>query len=98
MRELDSGGGALVVNERDDALERVRLVVVPDAHVLRRDPPVRRNGGSLGEHERGAANRAAREVHEMPVVGESVDGRVLAHGRHRDTISQRQVTNFQLVE
>ena len=43
----------------------------------------------LGEHEPGAAVRAAAEMHEVEVVGRAVGARVLRHRRHDDAVRQR---------
>ena len=46
----------------------------------------------------GAADAAAAEVHEMPVVGEAVGARVLAHRRDDDAVRQRQRAERQRIE
>jgi hypothetical protein len=57
---------AVAVHEVDDALPRGDVLVVPDAGAARRDAALGETFGHLGEHEAGAADRAAAEVHEMP--------------------------------
>ena len=69
--------------------QRLGLGVVPDARVRRRDPPVAHDRGRLGEDQRRAADRAAAEVDEVPVVRHPVLGRVLAHRRDDDPVPQR---------
>ena len=44
---------------------------------------------------RRAADRAAAEMHEMPVVREAVLARILAHRRHADAIAQTHVAQLQ---
>src|SRR5207248_3235423 len=39
--ELDPRGGALLADEADRPRERLRVLVLPDAQVLRADPPAR---------------------------------------------------------
>ena len=64
-------------------------VVAPQAEVLRADSTLGNDRRRLGEHERRAADRELSEVDEVPVVGESVDARVLAHRRHADAVAER---------
>ena len=40
------------------------------------------HGGGLGHDQSGAALGQAAQVHQVPVVGPAVPGRILAHGRH----------------
>src|SRR5690606_20002158 len=49
--------------------------------------------GRFGEHESRAADRAAAEVDEMPVVRHAIDRRVLAHRRYRDAVSKDGVAD-----
>ena len=51
--------------------------------------PSRATSCHLGEHEPRAADRAAAEVHEVPVVRRAVLARVLAHRRHDDAVGER---------
>ena len=48
----------------------------------------RANRRRFGEHQRRAADRAAAEVHQVPVVGEAILARILAHRRDDDAIAQ----------
>ena len=52
----------------------------------------------LGDHERRAAGRAGAEVDEVPVVGEAVDARVLAHRRDDDAVGERDGAQGQRIE
>ena len=52
----------------------------------------------FGEHQRRAADRARREMGEMPVVGEAVDAGILAHRRNADAIGERDVAQAKRVE
>ena len=49
--------------------------------------------GHLGDDEAGAAERAAAEVDEVPVVDGAVDGRVLAHRRDDDAVGEGEVAH-----
>ena len=56
-----------------------------------RDAALAADVGHLGDHQPGAADRAAAEVHEVPVVGRAVLGRVLAHRRDDDAVREHEV-------
>ena len=60
------------VHEVDDALPRRHVRVVPHPRAAGRDAALGRDVGHLGDHEPRAADRAAAEVHEVPVVGHAV--------------------------
>ena len=92
------GDAALRVDEADDAREHLDVLVLPDAEILRTDAAFRRDRGRFGEHQAGAADRAAAEMDEVPVVGEAVRARVLAHRRHEDAIGERDAADRQRIE
>ena len=79
------GGG----RSRRCAAHAAGLRLVVEAGAPRRDPTLGADVGHLREQEAGAADRAGAEVHEVPVVGHAVGGRVLAHRRHRNPIDER---------
>ena len=64
------------------------VLVLPDAQVGGGDAALGDDGGGLDEHEAGAALSAAAEVDQVPVVGEAVVRRVLAHGRDADAVGE----------
>src|SRR2546426_1801472 len=86
------------VDELHDPLEPCDVLVLPDPEVLRRDAPFRSHGARFGEHQRGAADRARAEVHEMPIVREAVLARVLAHGRDDDAVAEYHFPGFEGLE
>ena len=88
MRELERGDRALGRDERGDPRERRDLTVVPQAEVLRADPPFGRDRGRLEDDEACAADGTGAEVDEVPVVREAVLGRVLAHRRDADPVRE----------
>ena len=45
----------------------------PDAEIARRDATLRADRRGFGDDEAGATDRAAAQMHEMPVVGHAVD-------------------------
>ncbi|MGY4316407.1 hypothetical protein ACVWW1_005734 [Bradyrhizobium sp. JR3.5] len=79
MRELDRGHRAVVLQEGGDAFERRDLLVVPDADIAVGDASFGGDRRGLDHHEPGAALGELAEMHEVPVIGEAVGCRVLAH-------------------
>ena len=67
-----------------------RLLVVPDAGVLRGDPTLGDDRRGLGEDEPEAARGPRAQVREVPVVGHSVGRAVQAHRRQPDPVADRQ--------
>ena len=88
MGELSASVGAVLVEEGGDALEVEDVLVFPDAEVAGSDASFRVDGVSLGEDKGSAADSSAAEMDEVPVVGEAVDGGVLAHGRDGDAVGE----------
>lgn len=70
-------------------------ISTPDSCAARRGKYGSRSSSRAGHHQRRTAERAAAQVHQVPVVRHSVDRGVLAHGRHRDAVAQGQRTLHQ---
>src|SRR6185503_13038268 len=90
MRELNGCRGAVGVDEPHDALQFLDVCVLPDPEIFGTDPAVSGDGGGFGEDKCGAADRAAAEMDEVPLVCEPVDARVLTHRRNQYPIGERQ--------
>lgn len=88
MGELDRRVCALSVEEVDDARKHGDVPVFPDAEVIGRNSALGQNCGGLGEDQARASDGSAAEMHQVPVIGEAVDARILAHGRDGDAIGQ----------
>jgi hypothetical protein len=69
------------MDEADDLLEIGDVFVFPDAKITGGDAAFREDGRCLDHNESGATLGARAEMNEMPVGGEAVLRRVLAHGR-----------------
>jgi hypothetical protein len=95
MRELHARHRALRLDEAEDAREHLDVLVCPQPEIVRADPALGQHGRRLGEHRRGAADGAAAEVHEVPVVREAVAARVLAHRRDENPVSQPDVAELE---
>ena len=64
------------------------MFVFPDAVVLGRNAAARFHCRRFHGHQPGAADCAAAEVYQMPVVGDAVLARILAHRRDRDAVPE----------
>ncbi len=90
MSQLDRDlGGRACVHVVDDALPCRRVLRRIEPGAALRDPRIGRDAHHFGEHEAGAAVRAAAQVDEVEVVGRAVDARVLRHRRHDDAVLER---------
>ena len=88
MGELGASVGAVLVQESSDALEGEDVLVFPDAKIAWSDASFRVDGVGFGKDKGGAADGAAAEMDEVPVVGEAVDGGILAHRRDDDPVGE----------
>ena len=52
VRELNARHGTLRIDERRGPSERIDVVVLPDAEIVRRNAPVGRHSGRFRDHER----------------------------------------------
>ena len=98
MRELNSGHAALRANEFHDARQRLDMRFAPNAQILRTDARLRQHGRRFRHDQARAAHGAAAEVHQMPIVGQSVLAGVLAHGRDGDAVRKGNVADLDLIE
>ena len=71
------------------------MLVFPDAEVAWSDAAFGVDGIGFGEDEGGAADGAAAEVDEVPVVSEAVGGGVLAHGRDGDAVGEGEAAELE---
>ena len=98
MRELNAGHAALRVNEFHGARQRLDVRFAPNAQILRADARLRQNRRRFRHNQARAAHGAAAEVHQMPIVGQSVLAGVFAHGRDGDAIRKGYVADLDLIE
>ena len=93
VRQLDARRRALAVQESRDASQKLDVLVFPDAQVVRCDAPACCHRRGLRANQPGAAHRAATQMYQVPIAGESVAGGVLAHGRNRDPVAQSDLAD-----
>src|SRR5262249_26662700 len=98
VRQLDPGGGALLLYEPGDSRQKLAMLILPDTQVPGRNPSAWLDGGRLGEYESRASDGPASEMDEVPVVGEAIFARILAHGRDCDTITQQDLADRERCE
>jgi hypothetical protein len=98
VRQLDAGDAALFVHEPDNAREHVDVIVFPETEIFGADAALGSDRGRLGQHQARAADRAAAEMHEVPVIREAVGARVLAHRRDEHAIGKGDVADGERLE
>ena len=69
------------------------MLILPNAEILRADTPPRLDRAGFGDDKRCTASGTAAEVYQVPIVGEAVIARILAHGRDGDAIAERNAAN-----
>ncbi len=80
MRKLNSGHRSLFGDEGKGAAQRLDVRVCPYAQVLRADAAVGGDRGGFRNHSGGTPHSAASQMNKMPIGGEAIFARVLAHG------------------
>jgi hypothetical protein len=95
MGELhrDRGGGMLA-HGGEDLLQRGFGGIAVEPEAARRDAADRLDMGRLDAEHRSARQRKIVDVGEVPVGGNAVLGRILAHRRHHDAVLQRQAAQL----
>jgi hypothetical protein len=76
----------LILDETENPRQHRNVIVRPNPQILRTDSCFRKHGRGLGHHHRGATHGAASQMHEVPIVRESVRARILAHRGNADAI------------
>ena len=74
------------------------MFVFPDAEVLLTDAAFRKNGCCFRQHEPRPTDCATSEMDKMPIVGVTIDARILAHRRDKHTVAQVKVTNGERIK
>ena len=98
MRELRPGDRALSLDERRNPRQKLNVLVFPYTKILRTDASFRNHGISLGKYHSGSAHCAATEVDQVPIVGEAVSARILAHRRNNNAIRNAEITQREWFE
>jgi hypothetical protein len=93
MSNLDSGHSSLPFKKRCDLRQFANMLVVPNSQVGRSDTSLRYHGGGFCNHETRTTDGPTSEVHQVPVLGESIMARVLAHRRNRNAVTESDTAN-----
>src|SRR4029077_1283330 len=80
MRQLDSGHRSLFGDEGEGAAQWLHVRVRPYAQVLWADASVGGDSGSFRNDSGSTPHGAASQMNKMPIGGEAIFARVLAHG------------------
>jgi hypothetical protein len=70
--ELDARYCTHPRDELRDPRQRLNVLFLPDAKVTRGDSPLGRDCGRLNKDQPGPTCGTATEMHEVPVIGESI--------------------------
>src|ERR1700756_22596 len=74
------------------------MFVFPDAEVLRTDAAFRKNRRCFRQHESRPADCATSKMDKVPIVGVTIDARILAHRRDKHTVAELEVTNTERIK
>ena len=88
MGQLDARAHALPVNEANDPAQFGNMLILPDAQIAGRDAPLRSDRSRLQQDHPRASLRARSQMNQVPVVGKSIPGRILAHRRDPDAVGE----------
>ena len=69
------------------------MLVLPDTQVFGRNPAFGRHAGGFRDDQPRSTHGPTAQVDKMPVAGETIDGRVLAHGRNGDPVFELDTFN-----
>ncbi len=88
MGQLNGCAGALRVNELNNSPESGNVSIAPKPEITGGDAALGKDSGGFQDDQAGATLNAATQVDEVPISGEAVPRRVLAHGRDTDAVGK----------
>src|SRR5215467_7007695 len=91
MSKLNAGDRTLLLDEFDQTLQRFDKSVVPDAEIAQCAATAPLHLGRFDDHQTRAARGELAGIHQMPIGRKPLDGGVLMHWRHDDSIAQRYI-------
>ena len=84
------------MDEVDDPTPAIHMLAAVHPSAARaRCAPRSRDIRHLGNHQSSATHRAAAQVNQVPVIGQSVFGAVHGHGRDDDAVPQMQIAQLE---
>ncbi len=95
MGDLDAEfGGAGAARRRDHTGERCFVVVRIEPKAAMGDAALALDMGCLDNHQSGAGIRQHAEMHQVPIIGAAVVGRILAHRRNDNAVGKLEAGQF----
>jgi hypothetical protein len=88
MAELDSRRRILLLDEFDEAAQRLDEAVIPDAEIAEGAAAAPLDFCGFDHHEAGAAGGKLAGIHQMPVGRKTLHRGILVHRRHHDAVAQ----------
>jgi len=82
------------VNELNDAVEGGDMGILPDSQIAGRNAAFRKDGRGLYDDQASTTLGTDAEMDEMPIRGEAVLRRILAHGRDTDAVGDTDRTKL----
>jgi hypothetical protein len=92
MGELDSGNGAVLLDEPGEPSKWANVPIIRKAEIPVRDTAIDGDSGCLDDDHSKAAKREAAVMNEVVVVSKPIYGRVLAHGCGNQPVLECQPT------
>ena len=89
MADLNAGYRSRSLDRLDHRCKRLGLRLVPQTGAAGSDAPFRGDRSCLDDNQARTAACEGGEMDVMPVIGQAVLGRILAHGRDSDAILER---------
>jgi hypothetical protein len=89
--DLNARHAPLRFNEGGNARQHGDMFVPPDSMIARRDSAAGFHRRRFDHHQPRAADRAAPQMDQVPIVGKAVLAGILAHGRDGDAVAQGDV-------
>src|SRR6478672_2354458 len=74
------------------------MFVFPNAEILRADAAFRKNGRRFRQHQSRPADCATSEMDKVPIVGVTIDARILAHRRDKHAVAELEVANGERIK
>ena len=82
------------MNEIDYSFETRFVLVVVQCQAVRCDATFRADVHDFREHDRRTGKRKMAKIHDMLIVGRSIDGRVLTHRGNNHAVIQLQLAKL----
>jgi hypothetical protein len=92
MGQLDTQERPLSLHERRDPAKAFDLQIIPKAQVIRADAAIRFHSRGLGDNKTRPPDSPGTQVNQVPFIGDSILGGILAHGRNSNAVLKYHIT------